>query len=61
MLLHICNSNKVPFPSAPHPSLIAHLDISKEKHAQLSAEIKARHERTNEQKKNNNMTDLTGK
>lgn len=46
MLLHICNSNKVPFPSAPHPSLIAHLDISKEKHAQLSAEIKARRKQT---------------
>lgn len=39
MLLHICNYNKVPFPSAPHLSLIAHLDISKEKHAQLKAEI----------------------
>lgn len=26
-------------PSAPHPSLITHLDISKEKHAQLEAEI----------------------
>lgn len=26
-------------PSAPHPSLITHLDISKEKHAQLKAEI----------------------
>lgn len=50
MLLHICNYNKLPFPSAPHPSLIADLDISKEKHAQLWAEIQQAKKQINKTK-----------
>lgn len=40
-------------PSAPHPSLITHLDISKEKHAQLEADYTKPTKRI--------KTDLTGK
>lgn len=43
MLLHIFIYDKLPFPFAPYPSLIAHLDISKENmlgYGQRQAKIK---------------------